>query len=56
MAKPLAKTHVENPETSWLFNGFLIFSIGWMFLSMVFSGSPTGPEVPAQQASLISTK
>jgi len=56
MAKPQHATHTEIAGTSWLFNGFLILSIGWMFLSMAFSGAGPSLDGGATQASLIITE
>jgi hypothetical protein len=56
MAKSQAHVHIENPETSWLFNGFILFSIGWMFLSMAFSGQGPNLDGGTTQASLIATE
>jgi hypothetical protein len=56
MANPQHAIHSELPGTSWLFNGFILLSIGWMFLSMAYSGAGPGLDNPAAQASLISTE
>jgi hypothetical protein len=56
MAKSNAVVHIEDPSTSWLFNGFIIFSIGWMFLSIAFSGSAPAIDGTGSQASIISTE
>lgn len=56
MAKPQPHVHSENPGTSWLFNGFILLSIGWMFLSMAFSGQGPSLDGGTTQASLIITE
>ncbi len=56
MAKSNTVVHIEDPSTSWLFNGFIIFSIGWMFLSIAFSGSAPTIDGTGSQASIISTE
>ncbi len=40
MTQNTAAKHTENPETSWLFNGFLALAIGWLMLTALV-GSAT---------------
>lgn len=56
MANTQPHVHSELPGTSWLFNGFILLSIGWMFLSMAFSGPGPSLDNGAAQASLILTE
>ena len=38
MARTTHIAHNENAETSWLFNGFLALSIGWLVLTALVGG------------------
>ncbi len=53
MAKPNQMVHNETVGTSWLFNGFILVAVGWMFLSMAFSGTGANLDGSAVKASMI---
>ena len=53
MAKPNQMVHTETVGTSWLFNGFILVAVGWMFLSMAFSGTGANLDGSAVKASMI---
>jgi len=56
MAKSTQIVHNENVGTSWLFNGFILVAVGWMFLSMAFSGTSTNIDGGAAKASMIASE
>ena len=43
MARSNVAIHTENTETSWLFNGFLVIAIGWLFVTATIGGATVNP-------------
>lgn|GEM_PF-2727748 len=56
MAKSTQVVHNETVGTSWLLNGFILFAVGWMCLSMVFSGTSANVDGGAAKASMIASE
>ncbi|MCP4808261.1 MAG: hypothetical protein GY913_27905 [Proteobacteria bacterium] len=53
MARSLTVKHTENPETSSLFNGFLLLAFGWLVMGMVVAAFSVSDADAAEQPELV---
>ena len=53
MARSLTVKHTEAPQTSSLFNGFLLLAFGWLVLGMVVAAFSVGEADAAEQPALV---